>query len=92
MSVLATTTSSEVEKGGNVELIEFSRDGKSPLGAHNQQADLTYDDEDEEPALHARTYFALLALFLLNFVQVVALTGPPTVVCERIFHTPADNH
>lgn len=35
---------------------------------------------DEEPELHSRTYFAVLALFFLNFVQVYALTGPPAIV------------
>ena len=42
---------------------------------------LVYDDQDEEPELHARTYFALAAMFLLNLVQVFALQGPPAVVC-----------
>jgi hypothetical protein len=41
---------------------------------------LVYDDNDEEPELHARTYFALAAMFLLNLVQVLALQGPPAVV------------
>ena len=43
-------------------------------------ANLVYDDNDEEPELHARTYFALAAMFLLNLVQVLALQGPPSVV------------
>lgn len=43
-------------------------------------ADLVYDDEDEEPVFHHRTYLALLALFILNYVQVVALNGPPGIV------------
>ena len=43
-------------------------------------ANLVYDDNDEEPELHARTYFALAAMFLLNLVQVLALQGPPAVV------------
>ena len=42
---------------------------------------LVYDDNDKEPELHARTYLALVAMFLLSFVQVVALQGPPAVVC-----------
>jgi hypothetical protein len=41
---------------------------------------LVYDDVDEEPELHARTYVALLAMFVLNMVQVFALQGPPAVV------------
>ena len=41
---------------------------------------LVYNDTEEEPELHARTYVALLAMFILNLVQVVALQGPPAVV------------
>lgn len=43
-------------------------------------SNLVYDDNEEEPELHARTYFALAAMFTLNLVQVVALQGPPAVV------------
>jgi hypothetical protein len=41
---------------------------------------LEYNDDEEEPEIHARTYVALAAMFLLNLVQVVALQGPPAVV------------
>jgi hypothetical protein len=44
---------------------------------------LVYDDVDEEPELHARTYIALAAMFLLNLVQVLALQGPPAVVGDN---------
>ena len=44
---------------------------------------LVYDDVDEEPVLHARTYIALAAMFLLNLVQVFALQGPPAVVGDN---------
>lgn len=47
----------------------------SPVGE-----DLEYDNDEEEPQLHARTYFALAAMFLLNLVQVFALQAPPAVV------------
>lgn len=43
-------------------------------------ANLVWDHTDEEPEIHARTYFALAAMFLLNLVQVFALQGPPAVV------------
>lgn len=53
---------------------------------------LVYDHDDEEPEFHARTYFAVAAMFLLNMVQVFALQGPPTVVsnyCQLQFtNTP----
>lgn len=47
------------------------------------ESNLVYDDVDEEPELHARTYIALAAMFLLNLVQVVALQGPPAVVGDH---------
>lgn len=40
-----------------------------------------YDNAEEEPELHARTYIALTSMVVLNFVQVFALQGPPAVVC-----------
>ena len=49
---------------------------------HNtdEHGNLVYDNAEEEPELHGRTYLALFAMFLLNFVQVFALQGPPAVV------------
>lgn len=47
-------------------------------------ANLVYSQDDEEPELHARTYFAVVAMFLLNMVQVFALQGPPTVVSNNL--------
>jgi len=45
---------------------------------------LGYDDDEHEPEIHARTYYALTAMFLLNLVQVLALQGPPAVVCALL--------
>jgi hypothetical protein len=42
-----------------------------------------YDHDDEEPAIHAQTWFALAAMFFLNTIQVFALLGPPAVVSSR---------
>ena len=45
-----------------------------------------YEEEEEVPKLHARTFIALAAFFLLNYTQVVALQGPATVVsCSLTF-------
>jgi hypothetical protein len=44
------------------------------------ELNLTYDEVNEEPSLHIRTYIALAAMFMLNLVQLVALQGPPTFV------------
>ena len=41
---------------------------------------LVYNDDEIEPEIHARTWIALASLWLLNYVQVVALQGPPAVV------------
>ena len=43
---------------------------------------LTYDYDEEEPEIHMRTWIAIGAMWLLNFVQVVALQAPPAVVCS----------
>lgn len=47
------------------------------------EENLVYD-EDEEPQLHAQTYFALAAMFVLNLVQVFGLLGPPAAVCQLV--------
>jgi hypothetical protein len=54
-------------------------------------ANLVYEI-DEEPELHAHTWFALAAMCLLNMVQVLGLLSPPSAVCEpsvtsMIFYT-----
>jgi hypothetical protein len=46
----------------------------------DHMGNLTYDNAEEEPELHARTYLALAGMWLLNYVQVFALQGPPAVV------------
>ncbi len=43
-------------------------------------SNFVYNDNNEEPEVHARTYFALSAMLVLNLVQVVALQSPPAVV------------
>lgn len=53
---------------------EHVEDTKGPL-----ERNLVYE-EDEEPEFHARTFFALAAMFLLNLVQVFCLMGPPAGV------------
>jgi MFS family permease len=57
----------------------------SDVGQHHEhavdsQGNLFYDNADEEPELHARTYIALAGMWLLNYVQVFALQGPPAVL------------
>ena len=50
------------------------------MTSDSENDNLVYDDADDEPELHARTYIALAAMFVLNLVQVFALQGPPAVV------------
>ena len=54
-------------------------------------AGLPSDDEDV-PELHARTWIAITAFFLLNFTQVVALQGPSTVVCAGLPYDETSDH
>ena len=44
----------------------------------------SFNEEEVEPKLHARTWVALAAFFLLNYTQVVALQGPSAVVSCNI--------
>lgn len=57
-------------------------EGKQLEHVVTSSENLVYDDDEEEPELHIRTYFALAAMFLLNLVQVLALQGPPAVVSK----------
>ena len=50
------------------------------ISPDQSEANLTYEDDDEEPELHARTYIAIVAMLMLNMVQVFGLQGPPAVV------------
>ena len=54
----------------------------------SEDHNLVYDDVEEEPEIHMRTYVALASMFLLNLVQVFALQGPPAVV--SLFEIPTD--
>ena len=53
------------------------------VDSNDDQNNLHYNESDQEPELHARTYVALFAMFVLNGVQVLALQGPPAVVSAR---------
>lgn len=46
-----------------------------------------YTDVDIEPEIHLRTYIALAAMLFLNYVQVIALQGPPVVVSTQFKST-----
>jgi hypothetical protein len=65
---------------------------KSSVEEHDSEhvitssANVEYNNDEEQPEIHARTFVALAAMFLLNLVQLVALQGPPAVV--RLDHSP----
>ena len=82
----ATTVSDKNLVPFHQEDIDLSREkqadsiGRELDVTKTEEGNLVYDDVDEEPELHTRTYIALAAFFLLNYVQVYALQGPPLVV------------
>ena len=49
---------------------------------------LVYADDDQEPELHVRTWIAVAAMIVLNFVILVALQGPPTGVSTGLSKAP----
>jgi len=56
--------------------------GMPPVSQVLTTEDLKYD-LDDQPVFHHRTYLALAALFILNWVQIVALNGPPGIVSRE---------
>lgn len=63
---------------------------KQPSEAQHMEKPVTddnpvYDEVDEEPEIHMRTWIALASMFLLNLVQVFALQGPPAVVGRPVW-------
>ncbi len=46
------------------------------------EGNLVYNIIDEEPEIHLQTYIAVAAMLFLNYVQIIALQGPPVVVSE----------
>lgn len=78
----ASSTAPSISKNSKQKDIEL--DGEA---SHEEvvSGNLNYNDDEREPEIHARTYYALAAMFLLNMVQVLALLGPPAAVCI-VFH------
>jgi hypothetical protein len=63
---------------------DFSTKEKHFENSPEEAKNLSYNDDEEEPEIHLRTWVALGAMWLLNYVQVVALQGPPAVVSHKI--------
>lgn len=49
----------------------------------NDNLNIHYDEVDEEPELHMRTYIAIAAVCVMNLVQTIAVQGPPAAVRTR---------
>jgi len=82
---LETTTSNMAD---HREQLSKSTENESKLARHvehgvDSKGNLAYENAEEEPDLTARTWIALASMWLLNLVQVLALQGPPAVVCPR---------
>ncbi|KAK5702380.1 hypothetical protein LTR17_022377 [Elasticomyces elasticus] len=72
--------------------VEQSRlDPEANMKISGTEGNLVYDDQDREPEIYVRTWVAVLAMFVLNFVQIIALQGPPVVLAnigESLHNTP----
>jgi len=77
------TTQEKANNNDPIHAEQVMEDNMKSELAPSQDANLVYDNDEEEPEIHARTYFALVAMFTLNLVQVLALQGPPAVVSEK---------
>lgn len=72
-----------MEDPTHVEIIQNEQSAESEKDIEqlsDTKGNLIYDNIEEEPELHFRTYIAFGSMFLLNYVQVVALQGPPAVL------------
>jgi hypothetical protein len=45
---------------------------------------LVYDNVEEVPELHMRTWIAMASMLLLKFAELLALQGPPAVVSASV--------
>jgi hypothetical protein len=45
---------------------------------------LVYDNVEEVPELHMRTWIAMASMLLLKFAELLALQGPPAVVSAYV--------
>jgi hypothetical protein len=69
----------EVSRVESINIGDLEKPTRPPM------ENLVYDDVDEEPVIHLRTWIALASMFVMNFVQTFALQGPPSVVSKLPF-------
>ena len=68
-----STTRGSLEKDVNASHLERT-------GTAGSTPDAQIFTDDEEPELHMKTWLALAAMCILQYVTLLALVGPPTVV------------
>ena len=69
--------------------IDVPASADDPHDAHSEKVpqredDLVYNNAEEEPELHARTWLAVASVVLVYFVGVIALQAPPAVVSSSL--------
>lgn len=69
-------TATDEKRGNHLEHVE------TDLG------NLRYDDEDEEPELHMKTWIALAALIFMQMTMIMAVQGPPPAVSDEALLVP----
>ena len=77
----ALQTPSDVQdKADNDKTVSTTHKESLDSQDRNSEGNLVYTDSEVEPEIHVKTWIALAAMFLLNFVQVFALSGPPAAL------------
>lgn len=74
------TSGSLARNPASPELLDGSEPIRAVSNINDDLNNIIYQNKEEEPVLHWRTYLALAALFMLNYVQLVALNGSSSVV------------
>jgi hypothetical protein len=64
------------EKEGDVKIEHADMQTDLPANARN----IIYDYDDQEPAIHLKTWLAVAALCIQHFAQQFAIIGPPVIV------------
>ena len=77
--------SENAEVDHSADLPPGADDKDTPYGIHLEKVaqsedNLVYNNIDEEPELHARTWVAVASVIMVYFVGVIALQAPPAVV------------
>ncbi|KIX07466.1 uncharacterized protein Z518_02119 [Rhinocladiella mackenziei CBS 650.93] len=75
---MVTETSAERLEGTHA--IKKTQQNEFQVEEVEKSVDLVYEDVDEEPELHMRTWIVLGSMFWLDLVQLIALQGPPAML------------